>query len=272
MVGGFVVQPYGAYYNSVITGYTSSTSVTVAVSGSFTNTQVYIYYNSLSCDKSGNTGVKNLVISGTVTDSVTSVGTSAQVLSSTGTATKWITPVSSVGLSMPSYYTVTNSPVTSSGTLTATLNSQSGNLFLASPNGSSGTPSFRAITTADLPSTLKSIFTFNSVSNVVTGQYVGQYGISGTIAKCEIIMTRAGTLANMYGYISAIPGGTAAQNFTLYKNGSAQTLALGFSASVQNTSDVTHTVSVVAGDLITILNTQSNSPTGASAVISFEFS
>src|ERR1700747_382203 len=62
--------------------------------------------------------------------------------------------VTSVGLSMPSTFTVTGSPITSSGTLTVTYNSQSGNLFLASPNGSSGVPTFRAIVAADVP-TLK---------------------------------------------------------------------------------------------------------------------
>jgi hypothetical protein len=58
--------------------------------------------------------------------------------------------VTSVGLSLPSIFTVTNSPVTLSGTLTGTLNSQSANLFLASPNGSSGVPSFRAPLIADI--------------------------------------------------------------------------------------------------------------------------
>ena len=59
--------------------------------------------------------------------------------------------VTSVGLSLPNIFNVTNSPVTSSGTLTATLVSQNANLFFASPNGSSGTPSFRSIVIADLP-------------------------------------------------------------------------------------------------------------------------
>jgi len=59
--------------------------------------------------------------------------------------------VTSVGLAMPSIFTVSNSPVTSSGTLTASLNNQSANLVFASPNSSSGTPSFRGLVAADIP-------------------------------------------------------------------------------------------------------------------------
>ncbi len=59
--------------------------------------------------------------------------------------------VTSVGLSAPADFTVSGSPVTSSGTLALTRNSQTANLFLASPNGASGVPSYRAIVAADVP-------------------------------------------------------------------------------------------------------------------------
>lgn len=59
--------------------------------------------------------------------------------------------VTSVGLSMPSIFTVTNSPVAISGTLTATLASQSSHVVLASPaDGSAGTPAFRTLSGADI--------------------------------------------------------------------------------------------------------------------------
>lgn len=60
--------------------------------------------------------------------------------------------VTSVALSMPSIFTVSGSPVTTSGTLTASLNSQSANTVWAAPNGSSGAPSFRSLVAADIPS------------------------------------------------------------------------------------------------------------------------
>ena len=68
----------------------------------------------------------------------------------------WATPsgsgtVTSVALTAPSDETVTGSPITGSGTLAIARNSQTANLFLASPNGSSGVPSYRAIVAADIP-------------------------------------------------------------------------------------------------------------------------
>lgn len=60
--------------------------------------------------------------------------------------------VSSVALALPvSVFSVSGSPVTSTGTLTGSLISQSANTFLAAPNGSSGTPTFRSIVSADIP-------------------------------------------------------------------------------------------------------------------------
>src|ERR1700723_205495 len=73
--------------------------------------------------------------------------------------------VSSVSLSVPSGLSVSGSPVTSSGTLTITWSSQSANLVLASPDGSSGTPTFRAIAPADLGS----IYRAGSVAVTVLG-------------------------------------------------------------------------------------------------------
>ena len=58
--------------------------------------------------------------------------------------------VTSVGLTLPNIFTVTNSPVTTTGSLTATLASQSANRLFASPNGSAGQPTFRSLVAADL--------------------------------------------------------------------------------------------------------------------------
>lgn len=60
--------------------------------------------------------------------------------------------VLSVGLSLPAIFSVSGTPVTTTGTLSATLASQSANLIFASPNGSSGTPSFRSLVSNDIPS------------------------------------------------------------------------------------------------------------------------
>jgi hypothetical protein len=59
--------------------------------------------------------------------------------------------VTSVGLSLPGIFSVSGSPVTTSGTLTAALVSQSANTVFAAPDGSAGTPTFRALVSADIP-------------------------------------------------------------------------------------------------------------------------
>lgn len=59
--------------------------------------------------------------------------------------------VTSVGLSLPSVFNVTGSPVTTSGTLDATLASQTANTIFAAPNGTTGAPVFRALVAADIP-------------------------------------------------------------------------------------------------------------------------
>src|SRR5690242_2650964 len=69
-----------------------------------------------------------------------------QVLKQVGTVT-------SVGLNLPSsVFDVTGSPVTTSGTLTATFDTQSANrAFMGPTTGAAATPTFRALVAADLP-------------------------------------------------------------------------------------------------------------------------
>ena len=66
----------------------------------------------------------NIKVSGGYYDSSNQPGTSGQLLSSTATGTQWVNVaaqgVTSVGLSMPTAFTVTNSPITQSGVLTVT--------------------------------------------------------------------------------------------------------------------------------------------------------
>jgi hypothetical protein len=59
--------------------------------------------------------------------------------------------VSSVGLSLPNIFTVTGSPVTSTGTLSATLASQSAGTVFAAPPAAAGAPTFRALAATDIP-------------------------------------------------------------------------------------------------------------------------
>lgn len=56
--------------------------------------------------------------------------------------------VTSVALTLPSFFSVTGSPITNAGTITASLVSQPANSILASPAGSAGAPSFRTLSLA----------------------------------------------------------------------------------------------------------------------------
>ena len=91
--------------------------------------------------------------------------------------------VTSVALTVPSWLTVSGSPITTSGTLAVTGTSESANLFLASPNGSSGAMTPRAIVPADLP--------------VATTSALGVVEPDGT------------TITISAGVISAVGGGSA---------------------------------------------------------------
>jgi hypothetical protein len=78
-------------------------------------------------------------------------GNNGKFLTTDGTNTSWGSAVTSVGLSLPAELTVSNSPVTTTGTLTAAWASQSANQIFASPDGAAGSPSFRAMTSTDVP-------------------------------------------------------------------------------------------------------------------------
>lgn len=84
--------------------------------------------------------------------------------------------VSSVGLSLPtSVFTVTGSPVTTTGTLTSTFKSQTANTFFAAPATGAGTPSFRALVASDIPAGSN-----NYIQNISTGTQTASFNISGS--------------------------------------------------------------------------------------------
>jgi hypothetical protein len=84
------------------------------------------------------------------------IGSNGQVPTSNGTDVSWQTPstggLTSVGLSMPAQFTVTNSPLTQNGTIGVTWNTQNANAILAGPSsGNPAAPSFRPLAAADIP-------------------------------------------------------------------------------------------------------------------------
>lgn len=103
-------------------------------------------------------GSLTLVLSGDLNWALPSGnGSNGQVLGTDGAGNlDWVSvsgtgTVTSVGLSLPSLFSVSGSPVTTSGTLTASLATQSANRVLAGPtSGGAAAPTFRALVASDI--------------------------------------------------------------------------------------------------------------------------
>jgi hypothetical protein len=88
------------------------------------------------------------------------IGSTGQVLTVVGGLPAWATPATSGTVTSVAFaddsstpiYAVSGSPVTSSGTLAITLNTQTANTVFAGPSsGSAAQPTFRALVSADIP-------------------------------------------------------------------------------------------------------------------------
>ena len=95
--------------------------------------------------------------------------------------------ITSVGLALPDIFNVTGSPLTGPGTITATLVPQGANAVFAGPD-----PSFRALTSGDLPSTVA----YTNVNNSFNGtQTLTNLTVTGTCSGC----TGSGTVNSVTG-------------------------------------------------------------------------
>ncbi len=109
-------------------------------------------------------------------------GNSGKFLLTDGSNTSWasgnVGTVTSVDLSLPGIFTVLGSPLTSSGTLSASLNNQNQNLIFASPDGTSGEPAFRSIVVGDLPVSIPNANLENSSITFAIGDSGSDFTIS----------------------------------------------------------------------------------------------
>ena len=114
-------------------------------------------------------------------------GTNGQALTTDGNGVlSWTTitgggggTVTSVALSLPSIFTVSGSPVTSSGTLTGTLATQVKNSIFAGPStGVDATPTFRSLVDDDIPNVL----TVSKISNLTSNGFVKTSAGDGTLS------------------------------------------------------------------------------------------
>lgn len=118
--------------------------------------------------------------------------------------------VTSVGLSLPAEFSVTGSPVTSAGDLTAAWATQTTGKAFMSPNGSTGTPSFRAIAAADFGTAMQpqfSVLGVNATPDTGQGRIYG-WGSTGTGVK--------GATSSGIGVFGAATTGNAFQGTSSY--------------------------------------------------------
>ena len=133
--------------------------------------------------------------------------------------------VTSVGLSLPALFAVTGSPVTTSGTLSATLAAQSANLVWAGPaTGAAAAPSFRFLVAGDIPT-------------IAAGQVSGLAAVATSGAYNDLTgRPTLGTLAAQSGTFSGTSSGT---------NTGDQDLS-GLVARANNLSDLANTTTARA--------------------------
>jgi len=135
--------------------------------------------------------------------------------------------VTSVALSLPSIFSVTGSPITTSGTLGATFATQTARTVFAAPVAANGTPSFRLLDAQDIPSL--------DAGKITTGTLPVSRGGTGTNTIGSpyqfVIVNPAGTGYTYYTptgsdfpggspyYIQNISSGTQTANYAISGNG-----------------------------------------------------
>lgn len=119
--------------------------------------------------------------------------------------------VTSVGLALPTaVFNISGSPVTTSGTLTATFDTQNANLIFAGPaTGAAATPTFRTLTTADLPGSGFSPFAVNNTSSIFSSN---TFPITSSATDSFFVLDDAGAGANVSS--SIMIGVASGQNAT----------------------------------------------------------
>lgn len=145
-------------------------------------------------------------------------GTGISVTPGVGVLTIANTGVTSVALALPvSVFTVTGSPVTTTGTLTGSFVSQSANTVFAAPDGSSGAPTFRSLVFNDISNAIQ-LYRENPstpTTPVATGANAVAIG-SGSTATAD------GSLAEGSGSNATVWGGKVYANGLFATAGDAQ--------------------------------------------------
>jgi hypothetical protein len=156
------------------------------------------------------------VVAGSATGGLKGAGTiNAQGLFVNNVAVSAGATVSSVGLSDASavpIYTIGATPITTSGTITLTLNSQSAHMIFAGPTSSSAQPTFRALVAADVPTLNQNTTGSAGSATNVLGGLVNQILVQSAANATTFVAapTTGGTALEWNGstFIWATPSGT----------------------------------------------------------------
>lgn len=118
--------------------------------------------------------------------------------------------VTSVGLSLPSQFSVTGSPVTTSGTLAGAWQNQAANTVLAGPaSGGDAAPTFRALVAADVPAAVGGVL---AVSSRTIGASVNDWVNIGSFAS------GIGNMSLGISFTSQIGGGEITKTYRIDAN------------------------------------------------------
>lgn len=129
--------------------------------------------------------------------------------------------VSSVALAAPSLFTISGSPVTTTGTLTLALSTQTANTVFAGPTtGSAAAPTFRALVAADIPSSLTSSTSGNAATATALQATLGVAGGgTGATSLTAYAPVCGGTTTT--GAVQSCSSGIGTSGYVLTSNGAS---------------------------------------------------
>ena len=128
-----------------------------------------------------------------------SAGTGMSIVQGANVVTFNNTGVTSVGLTAPSIFTVTGSPVTTTGTIDFALNTQAAHAVFVGPAAGTAVPTFRALAYADLPIQLYVENPVTPTAPVASGANAVAIGSGSSATAVGAFAEGAGSSASVFG-------------------------------------------------------------------------
>lgn len=256
---------YGSGTSGALNPPDAASVITIGGPGAFTTlttTQTVSGTKTFSgpCVFSGTGANSATGVTQTSADDSTRLATTAyvkSVVSAAGGGT-----VTSVGLSLPNIFTVSGSPVTSSGTLTGTLANQNANIIFAGPgSGAAAAPAFRSLVADDIPT--------------LTAAKISDFDTQVRTSRLDQLAAPTGSVALNSQKITGLADPTAAQDAATkaYVDATKQGLDIKDSVRVATTANITLSgtqtidgVSVIAADRVLVKNQTTASENGLYSV------